>query len=220
MQRFSTPEELAAEIGVSTDFIHVTIGLDKGCLAKNETTLYFLGPRMGGWEVVESSPLVDVTRVEQKSNFMGETTLIVCKSGRWQCKDVEDGVDVAHWLSSTVSVPFVPASPVSSRSSFDSTTTQLEQSQRSEIDETWESDDIVDALSESPSEIFEPSQPVQEMQSPIRSDESQPELSVEDMLSSTQDASEESGGGCVGTLVKWFIYLWIFSFVMDFCDSL
>jgi hypothetical protein len=217
MQRFSTPEELAAEIGVGTNFIHVTIGLDKGCLAKSDTTLYFLGPRMGGWEVVESSPLVDVTRVEQKSNFMGETTLIVCKSGRWQCKDVEEGLDIAQWLSYSVPVFTNPSTVSKSTSTFD----ESPPPQESEIEETWESDDIVDVLKETPSEVLERFEPVTPPPSSNLSESTESELSGGDIFVPTEDDSEEAhGSSCVTTLVKWFVYLWIFGFVMDFCDSL
>lgn len=218
MERYSTPEELAAEIGVSTDFVQVTIGLDKGCLAKDDTTLYFLGPRMGGWEVVESSPLADVTRVEQNSNFMGDTTLIVCKSGRWQCKDVEEGMDIPHWLSSSV--------PVSKTPSISRTVSTSEESpplppQHSKIEEEWGLGDVVDVLKDSPSEVLERFEPVTPPQSSNVSERTQSELSADDIFPPTEDESEEAhGSSCVVTLVKWFVYLWIFGFVMDFCDSL
>ena len=217
MERYSTPEELAVEIGVSTNFIHVTIGLDKGCLAKDDTTLYFLGPRMGGWEVVESTPLKDVVRVEQKSNFMGDTTLIVCKSGRWQCKDVEEGKSVTQWLSASTPVSMTPSEVSRSASTFE----ESPPPQHSEIEETWESDDIADTLTERPSEIIERFEPTPSPQPIVSSESQQSDLSVDDILTPTEDGSEEAeGSSCVGTLVKWFVYIWIFSYVMDFCDSL
>ena len=80
--------ELTAELNADPSFVEATIGLDTGRLLKSASHVYFIAPRMGGWEVVEQSVLSDVSRVEKKSNFMGDTFVLHTKSGRWMCKEV------------------------------------------------------------------------------------------------------------------------------------
>ena len=90
--------ELTAELNADPSFVEATIGLDTGRLLKSATHIYFIAPRMGGWEVVEQSVLSDVSRVEKKSNFMGDTFVMHTKSGRWMCKEVSEHVDLRSWI--------------------------------------------------------------------------------------------------------------------------
>ena len=59
--------------------------------------VYFIAPRMGGWEVVEQSVLSDVSRVE-KNHSMGDTFVMHTKSGRWMCKEVTEDIDLRSWI--------------------------------------------------------------------------------------------------------------------------
>ena len=218
MTQFTSPESLAESIGASTNFIHTTIGLDKGCLAKSESTLYFLGPRMGGWEIVEQTPIQDIIRVDITSNFMGETTLIVCKNGRWQCKQMTEGVTVQEWLSIQENLPSGPESDDEPEDLLTQSDTQKESSPNS-IASTSISDKL--EVTEEP-----PGQTLPELvtttptplSSPVSIDTNP---SIHDDLSDTLvNGEEESGTSCIGTIVKWFVYIWLFGLLMDFCDSL
>ena len=90
--------DLTAELNADPSFVEATIGLDTGRILKSATHIYFIAPRMGGWEVVEQSVLSDVSRVEKKSNFMGDTFVMHTKSGRWMCKEVSEHVDLRSWI--------------------------------------------------------------------------------------------------------------------------
>ena len=90
--------ELSAELGVDPSFVESKIGLDTGRLLKSATHVYFIAPRMGGWEVIEQSVLSDVSRVEKKSNFMGDVFILHTKSGRWICKEVTENIDLRSWI--------------------------------------------------------------------------------------------------------------------------
>ena len=53
---------------------------------------------MGGWEVVEQTTLSDLSKVEKKSSFMGDTFVLHTKSGRWMCKEVTEDIDLRSWI--------------------------------------------------------------------------------------------------------------------------
>ena len=97
--------ELTAELNADPSFVEATIGLDNGRLLKSATHVYFIAPRMGGWEIVEQSVLSDVSRVEKKSNFMGDTFIMHTKSGRWMCKEVPEDIDLRSWILQKAKAP-------------------------------------------------------------------------------------------------------------------
>ena len=90
--------ELTSELSADASFVEAKIGLDTGRLLKSTTHVYFIAPRLGGWEVIEQSTLSDVSRTEKKSNFMGDTFVIHTKSGRWVCKEVTEDIDLRSWI--------------------------------------------------------------------------------------------------------------------------
>jgi len=90
--------ELTSELSAEAYFVEAKIGLDTGRLLKSTTHVYFIAPRLGGWEVIEQSTLSDVSRTEKKSNFMGDTFVIHTKSGRWVCKEVTEDIDLRSWI--------------------------------------------------------------------------------------------------------------------------
>ena len=99
-----TLEDLTAELNGHEPLVIATMGLDTGRMMKSSTHLYFVAKRYGGWEVIEESPLSDVSKVEKKSNFLGDTYIFHTKSGRWTCKEVEDDIDLRQWMSRKGSV--------------------------------------------------------------------------------------------------------------------
>ena len=113
-----TAAELTAELSTDPSFVEATIGLDTGRLLKSSTHVYFIAPRMGGWEVVEESALSDVSKVEKKSNFIGDTFVIHTKSGRWMCKQIPENVDLRHWIIQKART--VQSQPIRSNKSLES----------------------------------------------------------------------------------------------------
>lgn len=99
-----TLEELIADLKGFEPLAKATIGLDTGRMMKSATHLYFVAKRYGGWEVIEESLLSEVSKVEKKSNFLGDTYIFHTKSGRWTCKEVEDDIDLRQWMSRKGSV--------------------------------------------------------------------------------------------------------------------
>lgn len=99
-----TLEDLTAELNGHEPLVIVVMGLDTGRMMKSSTHLYFMAKRYGGWEVIEESPLSDVSKVEKKSNFLGDIYIFHTKSGRWTCKEVEDDIDLRQWMSRKGSV--------------------------------------------------------------------------------------------------------------------
>ena len=93
-----TAAELCVELNTDPSFVEATIGLDTGRLLKSTTHVYFIAPRMGGWEVIEQTALSELSKVEKKTNFIGETFVVHTKSGRWTCKDVTENVDLRQWV--------------------------------------------------------------------------------------------------------------------------
>ena len=212
MMRYTTPESLAEEIGAALGFVQTTIGLDEGCLAKSPTTLYFLAQRMGGWEVVEETPLTDVVRVDKQINFMGEITVLICKSGRWQCRNVPESVDIAVWLGSSVTL--------------DATDTKaMKASLHTEMDSPKESKIIETETYVEPEKNIEVGydQATQDYYEELAKEaaartQDQPPQAAEEVIDDLDTSDDEEGSSCLGTVVKWIVYIWIFSFIFDMCE--
>ena len=48
--------------------------------------------------MIEETSLSELSKVEKKTNFIGDTFVFHTKSGRWVCKDVTEDVDLRRWV--------------------------------------------------------------------------------------------------------------------------
>lgn len=233
-----TAQELSAELNVAKQFVTVTIGLDTGRLVKSSTHVYFIAPRMGGWEIIEESSLLDVAKVEKKTNFMGDTFILHTKSGRWTCKDIEDEMDVRKWFgqagASSVSgtqrtvklqdnQPAQSTTPKKPRRTPTSPKRSTESSFGGSLTPSAFEEDNLPKLSPDLQSIFNTlsNQPTTEN---TRAPTPVPDLVEETFDTSVKNSdlseleSADDGSSCVVTLLKWGFYIWIFSSFFDLCS--
>ena len=236
--------ELTAELNADPSFVDVTIGLDTGRLIKSATHTYFIAPRMGGWEVVEQSLLSDVSRVEKKSNFMGDTFVIHTKSGRWMCKEVTENVDLRTWILQKARVTRASKSSTKNTEvSSNRTTVKKESPQQSE----WESstasvsksetdsanffsvsaDPLGDSLDGFDDSVSDREILSEEIESNFISTTERPAQSVQpterlqqvdDLLQKIESSEDETQSGCGSGLVKFIIFVWVFNLLLEMCS--
>lgn len=247
-----TADDLTAELNTDPSFVEATIGLDTGRLLKSTTHVYFIAPRMGGWEVVEESALSDVSKVEKKSNFIGDIFVIHTKSGRWMCKELPENVDLRHWI--TQKARTVQRQPIRSNQSLESSSISSSTNATSTGTSKWDSSSISQTRTD-PKDAFHSKPKLAVSESTMSSTSSwsdrsqqsdfsgeQEDLSGElqsiltqsttsptppvnrnqdvDALLEKMSSTEEenaSGFSCGGTLVKLFIFIWIFGMLTDLC---
>lgn len=221
------PIVLAADLGADPSFVEVTIGLDKGRLLKSSTHIYFIAQRMGGWEVVEHCLLSDVSQVNQTNNFMGEAMVIVTKSGRWNCKEITEGVDLRRWFGTKVSNATATTKavetvkrrldstqPASNTASNDWSTSQNSSPQKRTGSASSTGSPKLD-------EIFSYVQSTIDSNTSTSSTSSSSQNSTRDemdtFLADIQSDTDEDGSGTGSSIVKWVIAIWIFGSFMDWC---
>lgn len=243
-----TAAELSTELNTDPSFVEATIGLDTGRLLKSTTHVYFIAPRMGGWEVIEQTTLSGLSKVERKANFMGDTFVFHTKSGRWVCKEVTENVDLRQWVlqkarpsnisssqykATSTSVSTSPAEqPSASRSNWEVSSTSVAPRATSQDDFFSKTESSTSSwLNQSSSDSFEVQEDLpEELQSvldhvttpPIQSVPPPVERNAEvdallEKLASSTDEESTSGSSCGGTLVKLFIFIWIFGIFTDLC---
>ena len=238
-----TATELCAELKVDPSFVEATIGLDTGRLLKSATHVYFIASRMGGWEVVEQCLLSGVSRVEKKTNFMGNTFVMHTKSGRWMCKDVNENIDLRTWILQKAK-NIGSTSPKRSHSGGDSLnhgSVEKESSMQSEWASTTVSrpeTDSIDVVSSRKGLLDESldgfgysdvlnADREKESASTFNQMTETPIESAPPLVSRNQDvdallekmsSTEESASGGGSTVVKFVIFIWICSSFLDVCN--
>ena len=243
-----TAAELCAELKTDPSFVEATIGLDIGRLLKSTTHVYFIAPRMGGWEVVEQTLLSELSKVEKQSSFMGDAFVFHTKSGRWICKGVTENVDLRQWVLQKARGP--SSGLYQSLTDSSSNTTKIQSDNLSE----WESSSFsASAHQDATDDFFAKKKSSTSSQSSLYNestsfDRSKTQKDTPDALdsvftqmtaTSTESKSppvsrnqevdallekissmeEESGSGCGGsTVVKLIIFIWIFGIFSDLCN--
>ena len=93
-----TKEELLESLNVVGDSIPLRQGLDDGWLAISNSTVYFIGQRLGKWSVIQEWLRSTINNVEVKDGFLGKEMNLHCNGRRITFKKVPVDVDIAAFM--------------------------------------------------------------------------------------------------------------------------
>ncbi len=216
---YENPEDLAKELGASVDFVTATVGLDEGVLSRSSTHLYFLAQRMGGWEVVEETPISQVNRVDSVENFLGTTMVIVTQNGRWTCRDVLEDIDLSTWLGQSSGTSNI-ARDKAIRSMKAKLESQKKTSENRKSDESKSTQiDFEELEKAKPMDITRPQPLKSESNRPTQTQQPTESQDLTQLLGEMEIESDDAeGSGCGKTFLKFFIFIWVIGFFGDMCN--